>query len=649
MKNIVRFLGNTILGLVVLAAASVTATEGVSPGAIDRMSQVNNACPTFSWGMDSDAVAYDVVAYLLPDDASKQAELTADSEVLFTRVAGSATSWTPSADLCFAPGKRYVWFVRGVSELLGDEVVAAGEWSSGRYFMVPAAPSVDEVARALEVLQRYVAQGGDAQVLASTVIGSSTEAPSAPVKGAGMSGPKSVTTASAAIRGENPEYDEEAYGVVGVTNSVYGAGVAAANTEGGPDLVLDGSYDGVPGAELSEWGLNRPGPTDQTFTFRNTDAGRLHVAVAGDISGHTVDMQELKISGSTVIDDTGEWLGSGDMLPCTGCVASSDIGDGSVDTSDLAVGAVTGTRMADGAVGSSVLRSNAVTNVHLADDAVTGAEIADGEVTYRELAIDSVRSSHIRNGDVGTAELANGAVTSPKILDGTITGADIADEAIGSAKIEDGGVDAVDINPGAVGEGHLAAGSVTAAKIADGAVENQKLGASSVTTGKIYDFSVTGSKIAPSVVDSVHIADGAISTTKIAAGSVISAHIASGAVENGDLAYAAVTSSKVANGTLTASDIDSRGGVYSSRYALYVEDNGDWIPTGGSGDVSVSCRDWNDLPLQGSCGGGATYQGGYAHFTIGSVQTPASYECSWSNNSGSDRYVQVYLVCIEVS
>ena len=167
MKNAIRFSGSSPLGSSCSQRLRVSATEGVSPGATDRMAQINNACPTFSWGKNGGAVAYDLVAYLLPEDASQSAELTAETEVLYSRVAGGATSWTPSADRCSAPGGRYVWFVRAVNELAGDQVIEASEWSAGRYFMVPAAPSVDEVARALEVLQRYVAQGGDAQVIGS--------------------------------------------------------------------------------------------------------------------------------------------------------------------------------------------------------------------------------------------------------------------------------------------------------------------------------------------------------------------------------------------------------------------------------------------------------------------------------------------------
>jgi hypothetical protein len=107
--------------------------------------------------------------------------------------------------------------------------------------------------------------------------------------------------------------------------------------------------------------------------------------VSGDIFGDTIDVEEVKISGSTVIDDTGEWMGLGSTVPCPGCVGSSDIADGSIASSDLGSGSVTGTKIASGAVGASAIRSNAVTNIHLADDAVTGAEILDGSITAADV------------------------------------------------------------------------------------------------------------------------------------------------------------------------------------------------------------------------------------------------------------------------
>ena len=174
--------------------------------------------------------------------------------MLYAAVPAGATSWTPSADQCFAPGGRYVWFVRAVNELAGDEVVAASEWSEGRYFTVPAAPSAEEMQRALDVLRRWDAANGSGEesaLPAGTRSGGASPTLRRSSGGGGLSDadagsavPKSVPTASAAIRGEHPDTSGENYGLVGTSASLDGAGIAAANLDGGPDLVLDGSVNG---------------------------------------------------------------------------------------------------------------------------------------------------------------------------------------------------------------------------------------------------------------------------------------------------------------------------------------------------------------------------------------------------------------------
>jgi len=104
MKNAVRL--TVAIALLALAAGGAAATETVSPGAVDRMVTVETRCPTFNWGAEDDAAAYELVAYALPDDVAQPVELTSETEVLYTRVTGSANGWTPSADQCFAPGGR---------------------------------------------------------------------------------------------------------------------------------------------------------------------------------------------------------------------------------------------------------------------------------------------------------------------------------------------------------------------------------------------------------------------------------------------------------------------------------------------------------------------------------------------------------------
>jgi len=194
MKHLSRL--PALMALLALTAGSASATEGVSPGATDRMAVVNDPCPTFSWETAENAALYEIVAYAIHENADPAtSELSAETQVLYSRISGAATSWTPSAEQCFAPGGRYVWFVRAVTELSGDEAV---EWSEGWYFRVPAGPSQDEVARAIEVLKRWEAANGGG----SSSVPSGTEAISNHRKGeregvgAGEGKLKSVPTAA---------------------------------------------------------------------------------------------------------------------------------------------------------------------------------------------------------------------------------------------------------------------------------------------------------------------------------------------------------------------------------------------------------------------------------------------------------------------
>ncbi len=62
MKNAQSLTAFLAIVLLWLVATPSIATETVSPGAIDRMAQVNNACPTFSWDGEAGAVMNEMVA-----------------------------------------------------------------------------------------------------------------------------------------------------------------------------------------------------------------------------------------------------------------------------------------------------------------------------------------------------------------------------------------------------------------------------------------------------------------------------------------------------------------------------------------------------------------------------------------------------------
>jgi len=93
---------------------------------------------------------------------------------------------------------------------------------------------------------------------------------------------KSVGSAITAVRGEVPDPGGETYGVVGVSNSPAGAGLGAANTVGGPDLVLDGG--GSTNTAISETGIDRSSAANETFTIANSGGGAIDLSVQGDLN-----------------------------------------------------------------------------------------------------------------------------------------------------------------------------------------------------------------------------------------------------------------------------------------------------------------------------------------------------------------------------
>ncbi|MEE4270140.1 MAG: hypothetical protein V2I67_00600, partial [Thermoanaerobaculales bacterium] len=265
--------------------------EGVSPGAVDRITEVEGRCPNFYWGGVSGAQAYELVVYQLQPELQAsdtgEVDLSASDEVLYSRVPGGATAWQPELADGLAPGGSYVWFVRVVLREEAGEVVEAGDWSVGRFFSIPAMPSAEQVRQALEVLQRWEAANGDGSLTRSSAADpdpvSVTTFAADSGSGSGSSRPKSVPMATAAIKGTIPDATGETYGVVGLSNSPDGAGVAAANLAGGPDLVLDGTADGEADLDLYQWGIDRASAGIESFVFMNSIGGGLDLWVQGNV------------------------------------------------------------------------------------------------------------------------------------------------------------------------------------------------------------------------------------------------------------------------------------------------------------------------------------------------------------------------------
>jgi hypothetical protein len=284
--------------LVIVVPAFAQIPNGVSPGAADRTSEIEGRCPTFIWDSVPGAAFHEVVGYRIPEnfdltDPSKIDLRNAD-QVLYAKVPGSAPAWEPELAECLTPGGTYVWFVRAVYLEEEGEVAEASEWSYGRYFSISSMPSAIEIEEAVRVLRRYAGQPVETDGLETERANTERTAPSRRVA-VPQQVPKSVTTAKTAIKGTVPDATGETYGVVGISNSPNGAGLAAANTNGGADLVIDGSEDGgQPDAVFTQAGIDRASPSEQWFFLINSDTGVLSLNVEGQIVGNG--------SGLTAVD-----------------------------------------------------------------------------------------------------------------------------------------------------------------------------------------------------------------------------------------------------------------------------------------------------------------------------------------------------------
>lgn len=294
-------LSRLMMGALALIALSSTASPSpaeastspiaLSPGG-ERFEEVASACPTFSWTAISEAAGYELVAYRTDEDGS----IATQEPVLRLALPGGASSWTPSAQHCLAPGEHFAWLVRAL------KADGSGGWSEAKLFRVPSRPSDLEVARAVEVLPDYlVSEGAESPEPGRNGVASSAPRENAP------NGPRATTSPTAslgsgpvAMRGERPETTGAAFGLVGVVNTAEGAALAGENTAGGADLLLAGA----PAAAVTENRWELDSATPQVFAFDNP---------SGDLT--------LMVNGETVL---------------AGAIDSAEIQDGTLLFADLA-------------------------------------------------------------------------------------------------------------------------------------------------------------------------------------------------------------------------------------------------------------------------------------------------------------------------
>lgn len=192
-----------------------------------------------------------------------------------------------------------------------------------------------------------------------------------------------------------------------------------------------------------------------------------------------------------------------------------------------------------------------------------------------------------------------------------LDGASIADNAITSTHILDRSIEGLDIQQGAIGNDHLKTESVTASTVAN----------LNITTDKIANGAVTGLKVANDAIQAFHIQDGSVS------------------------------SADIQNNSIVATDIRTHGGIYAHKTDLGIESTTKSILNARRIEVTATCKDANDLPLQGFCSTTSNTSNmvvGTAAANWSSNTAAAEFTCSYYNTSGATQDITAQIACIEV-
>ncbi len=91
-----------VFSLCIILASVIGAAEqavGVSPGAVERVTEIEGRCPTFFWGGEPGAPAFEVVVYRIPEGPQASDTMNIDlgtcEEALYARVPGGSSGSLP--------------------------------------------------------------------------------------------------------------------------------------------------------------------------------------------------------------------------------------------------------------------------------------------------------------------------------------------------------------------------------------------------------------------------------------------------------------------------------------------------------------------------------------------------------------------------
>ena len=284
------------------ALAALRPPVALSPGAPAAGARLAQACPTFTWTGGDPGAAIELALWRVDETGTPPAggdESEPDSLPDWVlRLPAGATAWSAAGERCLAEPGGYQWRVRGA---FGAE---RSPWSAPLRFEAPDLPSPEQIARALELLERWQqaqagaggpgARGGVPQAAAGAhaELAGRPRALLAPALAAPLG--TSPPLGAAAVEAELPDTAVETYGVLGTSNSTESGATGVV----GYSPPLTGFGTGVFGRSESNagWGVYGEGAVGVNGTA--TVDGSNAVQGINLMNGATIGVYGLSVSGT---------------------------------------------------------------------------------------------------------------------------------------------------------------------------------------------------------------------------------------------------------------------------------------------------------------------------------------------------------------
>ena len=228
----------------------------------------------------------------------------------------------------------------------------------------------------------------------------------------------------------------------------------------------------------------------------------------------------------TIPNVTGTVVTTGD----TGTVTAAMLAADSVDSSELVDGSIDTSHFSADCITADEIGDNVLDSEHYAAGSIDGEHIANDAIDSQHYAADSIDADHYAPNSVDTTALAGDAVTGDQLADNAVDSEHYTDASIDHVHLANDVIDGDNIQDNAVDSEHYT----------DGSIDHVHLAADIIDGDNIQDDVINSEHYVAGSIDNEHLADDAVGADELAANAVVNASVASGA---------AIAHSKLANVT----------------------------------------------------------------------------------------------------